>query len=220
MILVNYLIGIAYLLADAAVRRGGMSDQERAKMWLWILGGLVFLGLLPVIWPFFVPYLGLLFLGVFIHLIGVSMGYNWERELNWLFGAGCVAITGFYLLAALGVFVRLIKSIGGPKENSKDTGGAQQDSNGTRCSNDDSYNRSEEDNARSGGGTSAASSPPCPWEILGIAKNASKEEISRAYKQKMMQNHPDKVASLDPQIQHFATERTKLIKEAYEKLAS
>lgn len=59
---------------------------------------------------------------------------------------------------------------------------------------------------------------PSPWEILGVKKGASKDEIGAAFRQKMMSNHPDKVANLDPELQQYATKRTILIKDAYEEL--
>jgi hypothetical protein len=57
-----------------------------------------------------------------------------------------------------------------------------------------------------------------PWEVLGVSKSASKDDIIAAYKVKMKTNHPDKVASLDPELQRFATKRTVLIKQAYDHL--
>jgi hypothetical protein len=57
-----------------------------------------------------------------------------------------------------------------------------------------------------------------PWSILGVEKGASKEAINAAYRQKMMLNHPDKVATLDPALQDYATKRTVLIKQAYDEL--
>lgn len=54
-----------------------------------------------------------------------------------------------------------------------------------------------------------------PYEILGVPKNANKEEVTRAYRAKMAQNHPDKVATLDPALQKFATRRAQIISEAY-----
>ncbi len=57
-----------------------------------------------------------------------------------------------------------------------------------------------------------------PYEILGIKPGAGSIEISGAYKQLMQKNHPDKVASMDPELQRFATERTKLIQKAYDAL--
>lgn len=54
--------------------------------------------------------------------------------------------------------------------------------------------------------------------ILGIEPRASKQTIAAAFRKKMMTNHPDKVANLDPDFQKFATERTVLIRRAYDHL--
>ncbi|HMO18741.1 MAG TPA: DnaJ domain-containing protein [Oligoflexia bacterium] len=56
------------------------------------------------------------------------------------------------------------------------------------------------------------------YEILGVRYNASREEIRAAFKNKMMMNHPDKLAALDPELQRIATQRTIAIKDAYERL--
>jgi hypothetical protein len=56
------------------------------------------------------------------------------------------------------------------------------------------------------------------YGILGVSKFSSKEEIKTAYKNKMMLNHPDKLAALDPELQRIASERTVAIKNAYERI--
>ncbi len=58
------------------------------------------------------------------------------------------------------------------------------------------------------------------YSLLGVRYNASKEEIRAAFKNKMMMNHPDKLAALDPELQRIATERTIAIKDAYERLTA
>ena len=57
-----------------------------------------------------------------------------------------------------------------------------------------------------------------PWKVLDLQPGASKEMISSAYRKKIMKNHPDKVAALDVEVQVFATQRTKLITQAYNHL--
>jgi hypothetical protein len=47
------------------------------------------------------------------------------------------------------------------------------------------------------------------YEVLGVAFNASVEEINAAFKEKMKRNHPDRVADLDQEFQNLANERTK-----------
>jgi len=57
-----------------------------------------------------------------------------------------------------------------------------------------------------------------PYEILGIDKGASQEEIKKAYKNLIQINHPDKVSHLDKKFQILAEQRSKKIIEAYDKL--
>jgi hypothetical protein len=61
-----------------------------------------------------------------------------------------------------------------------------------------------------------AEDPNDPYHILGISRNATKDELNARYRQLLRVNHPDKVAQLDPEIQAFATERSRRIIEAYE----
>jgi len=70
--------------------------------------------------------------------------------------------------------------------------------------------------------------PPSPksnnlhdlYNLLGVRVNASKEELRKAFKVKMMMNHPDKLSTLDPELQKIASERTIAIKDAYERLTA
>ena len=56
-----------------------------------------------------------------------------------------------------------------------------------------------------------------PWyEVLGITPNASVSEIRTAYKRKMSQYHPDKVAGLGPEFNKIAEQKAKEINLAYE----
>ncbi|MCB1197162.1 MAG: J domain-containing protein [Bdellovibrionota bacterium] len=57
-----------------------------------------------------------------------------------------------------------------------------------------------------------------PYEILGIEKNASKEQIKQAYHQQLAQNHPDKVAHMSKDIQATAHAKTHDIQWAFEQL--
>jgi preprotein translocase subunit Sec63 len=59
-----------------------------------------------------------------------------------------------------------------------------------------------------------------PWQVLGIKQGALKTEIEAAYKKKIKENHPDKVATLDPYFHKIANERLKSINLAYQELIS
>ncbi len=52
------------------------------------------------------------------------------------------------------------------------------------------------------------------YEVLGVSKNASDDEIKKAYRRLAMKNHPDRTAG-----EEAATERFKVGKEAYEVLS-
>ncbi len=57
-----------------------------------------------------------------------------------------------------------------------------------------------------------------PYTILGVARGSSNSEILRAYRLRMVENHPDKVAHLDPVFSKLAHDRTLLLQRAYEAL--
>ena len=69
----------------------------------------------------------------------------------------------------------------------------------------------EESSARS----SPAASEPDPWTLLGVESTASSGEIARAFRKRMAEYHPDKVATMGPEIRALALEKVKLITLAY-----
>lgn len=54
------------------------------------------------------------------------------------------------------------------------------------------------------------------YEILEVSPTASDEEVKKAYRRMAMKNHPDKVATLGPEVQKAAEEKFRKIQEAYE----
>ena len=67
--------------------------------------------------------------------------------------------------------------------------------------------------------------PPAPgarlasaYEVLGIARSASDEDLKKAYRRQMSENHPDKLVArgLPESMQDLAKEKTQRIREAYE----
>jgi DnaJ like chaperone protein len=56
------------------------------------------------------------------------------------------------------------------------------------------------------------------YGILGVSPDASAEEIKAAYRKLAMENHPDRVASLGPELVKVAEEKFKAIQEAYEQV--
>jgi DnaJ like chaperone protein len=54
------------------------------------------------------------------------------------------------------------------------------------------------------------------FKTLEVQKDASKDQISKAYKKKMSQYHPDKVSSLGDELRKLAEEKSKEINAAYD----
>ena len=56
------------------------------------------------------------------------------------------------------------------------------------------------------------------YSVLGISPNATDEEVRSAYRKMAMKNHPDKVATLGPDVQKAAAEKFRQVQEAYEEI--
>ena len=56
------------------------------------------------------------------------------------------------------------------------------------------------------------------YKILELEKDATDEELRNAYRKKVKENHPDKVAHLGEEIQKAANEKLQKINAAYEKI--
>ena len=57
-----------------------------------------------------------------------------------------------------------------------------------------------------------------PYQILGVDSSASGKEIQAAYKARMHEYHPDKVAHLGDELQKVAHRKTIEIQQAYDQL--
>lgn len=57
-----------------------------------------------------------------------------------------------------------------------------------------------------------------PYEILQISRNATQEEIRKAWHDLAAQYHPDKAAHLGPDLKDLAEKRFKEIQRAYDML--
>ena len=56
------------------------------------------------------------------------------------------------------------------------------------------------------------------YEILGLEKSATDEEVKKAYRKMAVRYHPDKVASLGEEYQKGAKEKFQRIQEAYDNI--
>ena len=58
------------------------------------------------------------------------------------------------------------------------------------------------------------------YDILGVKKDASADEIKKAYRTMAKKYHPDTVANLGEDVKRKATEKFRSINEAYNELKS
>jgi len=63
-------------------------------------------------------------------------------------------------------------------------------------------------------------SKPNPYEVLGVNREASIDEIKRAYRRLAGKYHPDKVNHLGEEFRGLAEKKFKEIQEAYQELAN
>jgi uncharacterized membrane protein YkvA (DUF1232 family) len=73
--------------------------------------------------------------------------------------------------------------------------------------------------ARTDRAAAAAASPVWdPYAVRGVARGATAEEISRAYRTQMKLYHPDRVADLGVELQQVAHRKALEIQRAYDEL--
>lgn len=63
-------------------------------------------------------------------------------------------------------------------------------------------------------------SPRNPYDVLGISRSATPEEIRAAYRRLANQYHPDKVSHLGEEFRVLAEQRFKEIQRAYQELSN
>ena len=56
------------------------------------------------------------------------------------------------------------------------------------------------------------------YKVLGIERNATDDEVRKAYKRMALKYHPDKVATLGEDVQKAAEEKFKRVQQAYEQI--
>jgi hypothetical protein len=57
---------------------------------------------------------------------------------------------------------------------------------------------------------------PAWWDVLGVPRIATRDEVARAYKRRISEYHPDKVAQMGEEIRALAERRSKEINTAYD----
>ncbi len=65
---------------------------------------------------------------------------------------------------------------------------------------------------------SDSAGPPDPYTTLGVPRGASQQDIDSAYKARMHEYHPDKVAHLGKELQQLAHRKALEIQQAYQQL--
>jgi DnaJ-class molecular chaperone len=54
--------------------------------------------------------------------------------------------------------------------------------------------------------------------VLGVPRDASPEDVTRAYREQMKRYHPDRVADLGPELQQVAHQKSLDIQRAFREL--
>jgi DnaJ-domain-containing protein 1 len=63
-----------------------------------------------------------------------------------------------------------------------------------------------------------APAPDDPYVLLGVARDASNEALEQAYRRRMSEYHPDRVASAAKEIRDMADKRAGEINQAYDRI--
>jgi DnaJ-domain-containing protein 1 len=67
-------------------------------------------------------------------------------------------------------------------------------------------------------GRGADGGPWDPHAILGVPRGASRDAVTQAYRERLKEYHPDRVASLGAELQDLAHRKTLDIQRAYAEL--
>jgi uncharacterized membrane protein YkvA (DUF1232 family) len=74
--------------------------------------------------------------------------------------------------------------------------------------------------SQQGGPASAEEVEKDPYQILGVPRNASQQEIKSAFRKQAQRYHPDRVSHLGEEFQQLAKEKFQEIQKAYEILSN
>ena len=73
---------------------------------------------------------------------------------------------------------------------------------------------------RAGDTPDAPPAPPVavPYEVLGVARDATDEEVEQAWRRRMQEYHPDRVANAAPELRELAERRARESNAAWERI--
>jgi preprotein translocase subunit Sec63 len=57
-----------------------------------------------------------------------------------------------------------------------------------------------------------------PWAVLGLPRGSGRDQIVQAYRERLKEYHPDRVADLGRELREVAHRRTVEIQRAYDEL--
>lgn len=82
----------------------------------------------------------------------------------------------------------------------------------------DAWQQAKSSTEENGSTFNSAPETKDPFDVLGLARDATDSEIKKAYYQLIKRYHPDKFAHLGPQFEETARQYTQAINQAYERL--
>ena len=188
------LTGILYVL----VHVGSWTVKTLGNIWSEIIDKAYYDIWLPIYgiikWFWIIPHKTLEILKVYF-LIGLLYRVTIRKFSLWIYDK---------------VREKLNSSQNSKQENREDNSNNKKQEKEEQRKKDD-YRQNNQRNRRNG-------SNKTPYEVLGIAHNATFEEIKKAYRELSHQYHPDKVNHLGEEFRELANKKFLEINQAYETL--
>ena len=113
-------------------------------------------------------------------------------------------VAGYWLVSFIMRSVRRRSSADGDGTNKK-----------YKAADKEASERREGDQESQQESTQARTGPTAWFEVLGVGRYATGEEVRSAYRKLVSQYHPDKVAALGPELRELATRKSQEITSAY-----
>lgn len=120
-----------------------------------------------------------------------------------------------FLVVVFGLFIGywIVSQFASGGKTKKDTVDRQADTDSDAWRRQEQAKRETDEQCRQ----QETGAPACWYDILNVSPNADAQEIRRAYQKLMSQYHPDKVASLGPELRELCERKTKDINAAYDR---